>query len=1097
MAARYENVESCGVCRKIVHNFGRALMCSYCSHWTHICCTTLSDADCLSIQSDDHGWMCLQCVEQLFPFASIMDEVEYFSSLFAYANGFRVAGGQFINNVAQLNLITSDLKFDKDIDPDRHCSNVFHKSNYVFEESLNSIAIEDRYAGNFSVLHINARSLLKHYDEICDLIARLNFKFSAIVITETWTDASNEHLVDIVGYSKVIKHREGRKGGGVAIYVDSNLKCQPDVVLNQFDSSDFESVFVNVTSSPGKSVLIGAIYRPPGGDINRFNDSMDALLAQLKKCRTRLFLAGDYNINLLNHTHHSETDNFLNLMYDNRYYPLISNPTRFSATGSTLIDNIFTNCLESDYHAGVLINDISDHLPVFYITHNANLRDKKDTKRIITKRLIDEVRIMDFLQKLNGVHWNIVDGDANACFDAFFSKFMSLYNVCFPIITERVRPFRANSKPWFTRGLYQSVQKKARLYRKWLCSRSDSDLSKYKKYKNKLTSLLRSSEKNYYCKRFIEIQGDIAKTWKLIKSVLPRTSKNDSICEINVDACLVSDPGIISNKFNQFFTGIGSTLAKKIPNIDGTHREFLSSAICKLSNSLFLCPSTPSEIVNVVSTFKGNKAAGFDSVSPNVVKQVIESIAVPLSLAINASFNQGVFPDRLKTAKVVPIFKSEDRAFVNNYRPVSVLSVFSKIYERLMYNRLNSYLVKNSLLTENQFGFKAQHSTSMAVLQLVDQIATQLDNGNLTVGVFIDLSKAFDTVDHSILLDKLSMYGVRGNSFDWIQSYLSGRHQYVQLNEVKSDLLHVNCGVPQGSILGPLLFIIYINDIVNISNILQMILFADDTNLFLSGPNVNDICTRLNAELCKLSRWFKLNKLSLNIKKTNFIVFRPKNKIIANVPKIQIDSNSLDMVESSKFLGIIINSRLDWSDHIGFIKNKVCKTIGILKCVRHKLPSQIMRSLYFSLVNPYYEYGNIVWAVNNSVSLQKLFITQKKAIRIISNAKWREHTHPIFRSLHILKIDEIHKLQVACFMFRVCKGFVPSYFSSIFCFNADVHHYNTRHASDYHITVHRTTLLKYTIRIAGPLIWNSIDYNIRSSNNISSFRSRLKRLLLS
>jgi len=151
--------------------------------------------------------------------------------------------------------------------------------------------------------------------------------------------------------------------------------------------------------------------------------------------------------------------------------------------------------------------------------------------------------------------------------------------------------------------------------------------------------------------------------------------------------------------------------------------------------------------------------------------------------------------------------------------------------------------------------------------------------------------------------------------------------------------------------------------------------------------------------------------------------------------------------------------------------------------------------LYFSLVNPYYEYGNIVLAVNNSVSLQKLFITQKKAIRIISNAKWREHTHPIFRSLHILKIDE--NMQVACFMFRVCKGFVPSYFSNIFCFNADVHHYNTRHANDYHITVHRTTLLKHTIRIAGPLIWNSIDFNIRSSNNISSFRARFKRLLLS
>jgi len=289
---------------------------------------------------------------------------------------------------------------------------------------------------------------------------------------------------------------------------------------------------------------------------------------------------------------------------------------------------------------------------------------------------------------------------------------------------------------------------------------------------------------------------------------------------------------------------------KKIPHTEGSHRDFLSSIVKSTSNSIFLYPTMPHEIIEFVSTFKANKSPGYDDVLPKTVKSVIHTIAEPLSTAINVSFDQGTFPDALKIAKVVPSLKSDDRTIVSNYRPVSVISVFSKIYEKVMYKRLFDYFVENKFLVDNQFGFRKQHSTSMAILRLVDQIATEIDKGNLTMGVFIDLSKAFDTIDHHILLDKLPMYGIRGNCFDWFNSYLTERKPYVCLN----DMLCVNCGVPPGSILGPLLFIIYVNDIVNISNILQMILFADDTNIFVSGPNINELCLSMNTELSKLSQ---------------------------------------------------------------------------------------------------------------------------------------------------------------------------------------------------------------------------------------------------
>jgi len=421
---------------------------------------------------------------------------------------------------------------------------------------------------------------------------------------------------------------------------------------------------------------------------------------------------------------------------------------------------------------------------------------------------------------------------------------------------------------------------------------------------------------------------------------------------------------------------------------------------------------------------------------------------------------------------------------------------FSKIFEKIMYKRLNSYLLYNNFLTNNQFGFKEQHSTSMAILQLVDQIATEIDHGNLTIGVFIDLSKAFDTINHNILIDKLSLYGIRGNCLNWIRSYLYNRRQYVYLNEVESDMLPVNCGVPQGSTLGPLLFIVYINDIVNVSRILQLILFADDTNIFLSGPKIDELCITLNTELSKLSRWFKLNKLSLNIKKTNFILFKSKKKGVPTVPNIVIDGFNIDMVDNSKFLGIVINSSLDWTDHIRLINRKVSKTLGILRYLKNKLPESILRSLYYTLVNPYYDYGNIIWAVKNTVVLQKLFLSQKKAVRIITNSSWCAHTEPLFHKLGILKLEELHKLQVGCFMYKIYNSYMPSYFCNMFCANADLHSYNTRQANDYHITMHRTSLLKCTIRIAGPLLWNSLNCTLRSSNTIHSFRRLFKKMLL-
>ena len=490
------------------------------------------------------------------------------------------------------------------------------------------------------------------------------------------------------------------------------------------------------------------------------------------------------------------------------------------------------------------------------------------------------------------------------------------------------------------------------------------------------------------------------------------------------------------------------------------------------------------------------KSSGYDGISVYLLKKIIFYIATPLTYIFNLSLSIGKCPNSLKLAKVIPIFKKDDSTLISNYRPISLLPSISKILEKIVYKRLYRFLQNYNLLIPNQFGFRSGHSTDYAILYMYDKIIEAFRKKEHIIAVYMDLSKAFDTIDHKILIHKLKNYGVRGVALSWFIDYLKNRQQYVTFQSQDSQKQNLTCGVPQGSILGPLLFIIYINDIINSSPLLHFIIFADDTSVLYSHNNLRTLTNRLNCELSKLSKWFKTNKLSLNINKTNFINFQKATSNEENC-SVLIDGSPLTEKQSTKFLGVIIDSHLTWNEHILNVHKTISRNIGILYKLRHFLSEKSLLVLYNSLILSHILYSNIIWGNCSITKINSILLLQKRAMRIIINANYLSHTEPVFHRLRSLRIQDIHILQTSIFMYKYSQNQLPSLFHNIFNLNSNIHAYPTRRSSDYHLENPKIILAQKSIRHNGPDVWNNLPNNLKQCSSLFSFKASLKKYMLS
>ena len=535
----------------------------------------------------------------------------------------------------------------------------------------------------------------------------------------------------------------------------------------------------------------------------------------------------------------------------------------------------------------------------------------------------------------------------------------------------------------------------------------------------------------------------------------------------------------IANKLNEYFIKVGPNLAEKLPVSNINFETFLSPDKSP-SSSFVINPTCSDEVFEVINSFSSSSCEGPDKISPKLYKHCAQAISEPLSNMINMCFILGHFPKPLKKSRVIPIFKGGNSEESGNWRPISITCCSSKLIEKLVKKRLLSYLTKHNILSKYQFGYRNNHSTTHAILNISNTILRNLDEKTHTVSIFLDLSKGFDCVDHSILLKKLYHYGIRGVAHDFFKSYLTDRLQATSVNGVMSDFLTVLCGVPQGSVLGPLLFLLYTNDLANASNF-NINLFADDTCLSLSNKSLFELEVQCNREAARVNDWFIANKLTTNSKKaSNFLLSHCSRGVVDF--KINMGNVELKRVDSVKYLGIFLDEKVTWSHQIDYLSKRLSSAAGIFSKLRYYLNVKTMIEMYHSLFNSKLQYAILCWGSASTTKISKLQVLQNKAIRNMNKAPRYFRLDNYYLNHRILKVKDLYDLEIAKFMHGHSQGTLPICFYSFFIESRNLHNYNTRATanSNYNISNFTTNWGKRSIQCYGPKIWNELPNEIKA-----------------
>jgi hypothetical protein len=890
------------------------------------------------------------------------------------------------------------------------------------------------------------------------------------LLTETWNCRGSVNIPGYIykAFDRNTINSSKKQGGGLGYYIRDNIICE-HLSLNLDCKDVLEGCALTV-----KKCLILNFYRPPNGDLNKFLAHFSEILTDCKQRFTKytICVMGDLNIDVSKAGKHAGTDRYISLMESELFESKNFLPTRVAGVTSSIIDHLFIYemgplCKKN----GVMLTDISDHFTVFLDIEIKQAREKNVPKK---SRVLSDLNLENFRKAIELIEMNRNESDINILYDNFTSQLEEAFNKTCPYKKQgREKP----EEDWMTKALMKSRRRKFYLLNLKLKHRTEKYENKYKKYVRIYNSTIRAAKRKFYIKKISDNYTNSRLIWNIINELTGRMKRVKQSKFFTHNNSKYSKPGEICKLFNEYFIKIGKEISDKFNKTD-EYKRYLK----RKSTRFKFTEVTMKRIVNIINKMKSKSSSGHDGISNKILKKIKLEISPKLEYLFKKSLQTGIFPDSLKIARVMPLYKKGSMTDITNYRPISLLPCISKILEKLVNSDLREYFETNNYFTNTQFGFRKGTSTVNAMMENIGFIDNAKVNKELAANVYLDLSKAFDIIPHTFLLTKLENYGIKKEEYKWFESYLSNRKQYVEYMEAKSELKMITIGVPQGSCLGPTLFLIYINDLPNCLK-QKIILFADDTSLIATAKTIEELTKQTEEGLTNIAKWLECNALKVNPTKTRLIVFGSKKPM-----NIQMNGCKIKQVgegyeeKSHRMLGFHIDDKLNWKEHIRKTKQECIGAIYNLFRAKNYIGVTTKKLIYNALIKSKLEYGICIWGAKNINILETL---QKKAVRAIINSKKHYHTNKIFKEHELLKLKDIYVTQCQIEAKKIDLKLNNNQASLLKMART------TRLASK-KMAQHEKIGYGKQIRDQIPIHWNKLDVRLKMEPKIHVFKKELK-----
>ena len=947
-------------------------------------------------------------------------------------------------------------------------------------------ALEYTELNTNSILSCNIQSYNSNAESLKNVVYQLDP--SIINLCEIWqpklcTTIENYH-------PPLSKLRKNRQGGGISIYIKQDLNFEEFEPINKLECKDLEklsTLIINPDNNVGTFLLI-SIYRPPNSNFKNSLIELKNIIDKAFQSKKPFIVAGDVNIDCLsnnyNKTQYIDLLQSLQLNLKNK-----TEPTRITSVKKSLIDHVITHPKLEPIQSYVVSASIADHLPTLTVFHkrkskpiieNARVKrvNYKKLENLLTSREIDNLENMDCNDSFNSLHDLVTDSVSKCTYE----------------ISKANKP----KQPWITNNTIKLGRTVNRLRKKFIRINSERNESLYKLARSEHQRARRQDKREYYKNKLASYSGNSRKTWMIINETLNRSNKQNNFRKetIVVNDVAYTDELEIANTFNNYYKDVAVSISNEIEESKEPLEYYLNQSK-KSSDPFDVIEVTNEEVYETVMSLSNKNSSGHDGISNNILKKIIHLIVGILTICINKSFNEGIFPQRLKISKISPIFKKGDRTMPGNWRPIAQLSSFSKIYELLFMKQITEQINRAEILHPKQFGFRKSHSTLHPLMITKNFIETELNEKKYVCIISLDLKKAFDCCrTDGTLQNKIKYYTQSNKITNWIDSYYKNRKQFTEWSSSKSKTVNNHSiSIVQGSSIGPKIFNLYINELPKISKF-KTVLFADDTNLKFSCSDPQILNEIVNKELEIIKDFFNANGLSINVDKTTFLVFSPKNRKKISLD-IKMGEDKLKEADEITFLGIILenktkDNKMIFKKHFEKVYDKAKNGLNGLLMVKNLLNYNAKINIYHSLIHSHLSYCALVWIKSlTSKQTNMLKVLQKRAIRAVFKSKYNAHTGSLFEKSNVTKVENIFEREAVLMTHKYQNRNLPSAIIELF------------DKSQYQLNRMTRQLQTCTLRPRSDLYngdlmfdifdcWNRIGSRLREEVNFAEFKKKLK-----